>query len=155
MAKSDLNLHEDTMLYVVLISFTVRYIPLQDSRVRFWAAASESLWVLQSKQCMFYIAFLILKNSETCLAPRDLDRGFESCYYLGFWSFPKLWPTWAVLVLTSTSAGYTRAWLLRVDLRDFQRYFLLYPFFSFSSYSHLVNPKYHEIISLFYEGIEA
>lgn len=154
MAKSDLNLHEDTMLYVVLISFTVRYIPLQDSHVRFWAAASESLWVSQNKQYMFYIAFLNLKNSETCLAPR-FGWGIWKLLLSGILIFSKAVTNVAVLVLTSTSAGYTPACLLRVDLRDFKRYFLLYPFFSFSSYSHLVNPKYHEIISLFYKGIEA
>ena len=47
-------------------------------------AASEFLGVLGNEKYIFCIAFLSLKNSETCMTPRDLDGGFESCCYQRF-----------------------------------------------------------------------
>ena len=77
-------------------------------------AASEFLGVLESDKYVFCITFLSLKNCETCMTPRDLDGGFESCCYILI--FSKAVTDIGCVDLSSTSAGYIQLCLLRFDL---------------------------------------
>lgn len=64
-------------MYIVFMSFTVNIHIFHFGIVVCVCGLlpQNPLSVLQNMQCMFYTAFLNLKNSETRLVPRDLDSG--------------------------------------------------------------------------------